>query len=233
MKSKILALCSFATALTIAYPQQQLNPHNLQNYIQHYITTLFGSQQAYNREVVDLAHNIADTIENDDNLRHWDWFNWRTEYRVAEVQEAIHAHIVDYIEQQVRHIAWNYTHNNETIHQLVAHFSNEATRILTQSSHLNGKFVDFLYDKLQQKVWRMKERLDKEQKNSQSPRYPSDQCCVCLEGFEHVQKVFLEPCGHDICAGCAHQLYFGHGHRTCSLCRRKVNLAKLREVLRV
>jgi hypothetical protein len=53
--------------------------------------------------------------------------------------------------------------------------------------------------------------------------YPSDDCCCCLDSFDTVQRVFIKPCGHDICTGCARQWFFGGGNRNCPQCRAVVD----------
>jgi hypothetical protein len=59
--------------------------------------------------------------------------------------------------------------------------------------------------------------------------FPSDSCCSCLESFNVVERVFLYPCGHDICKSCAYSWFFNplSPHTTCPQCRAAVNLDKL------
>ena len=47
--------------------------------------------------------------------------------------------------------------------------------------------------------------------------YPSDSCCICLDSFNNKRRVFLKPCGHDICADC-----FKNYKEQCAICRTKV-----------
>ncbi len=232
-KKYVFALCAIATLITAS--PKRLNQDNLKNYVEHYVTTLFGRPTYNNREVNEIARNIAHAVKNDNRVAQWNWLEWRYEYNAHDVQEAIHAHVVNHIEDTVRNIAYDYTRDGNTINQLVKHFSNEATRILTQSSNLGGRFADFLHDKLKQKVWRAKEKFDKEwrEQQPQIQLYPSEDCCVCMEDFDDVQRIFLFPCGHDICAGCAHQWFFGQHKSSCPHCRSTVNCSKLRETLNI
>lgn len=61
--------------------------------------------------------------------------------------------------------------------------------------------------------------------------YPSDECCVCIESFKDVRRIFLKPCGHDICVSCAYAWFFDGKNKTCPHCRAKVSLADLEKVL--
>lgn len=54
--------------------------------------------------------------------------------------------------------------------------------------------------------------------------YPSDDCCCCIESFDDVERVFLKPCGHDICKDCAYQWFFGGNNDSCPHCRATVDL---------
>jgi|GEM_PF-1334612 len=53
--------------------------------------------------------------------------------------------------------------------------------------------------------------------------YPSDDCCCCLDSFDTVERIFIKPCGHDICKSCAMQWFFGGGNRSCPQCRAVVD----------
>jgi hypothetical protein len=53
--------------------------------------------------------------------------------------------------------------------------------------------------------------------------YPSDDCCCCLDSFDTVARIFIKPCGHDICKSCAKQWFFGGGNRSCPQCRAVVD----------
>lgn len=60
--------------------------------------------------------------------------------------------------------------------------------------------------------------------------YPSEACCVCLEKFDVVERVFLKPCGHDMCKICAIEWFYEYNAdhtKTCPICRSWVNLDQL------
>lgn len=60
--------------------------------------------------------------------------------------------------------------------------------------------------------------------------YPSEACCVCLEKFDIVERVFLKPCGHDMCKICAIEWFYEYNAdrtKTCPICRSWVNLDQL------
>ena len=60
--------------------------------------------------------------------------------------------------------------------------------------------------------------------------YPSDDC-ICMESFSDVQRIFLRPCGHDICMTCAYAWFLENSNKTCPQCRAVVSLPDLEAAL--
>jgi len=61
--------------------------------------------------------------------------------------------------------------------------------------------------------------------------YPSDDCCICMESFSDVKRIFLRPCGHDICMTCAYVWFLDNSNKTCPQCRTVVSLPDLEAAL--
>jgi len=47
--------------------------------------------------------------------------------------------------------------------------------------------------------------------------YPSNRCVRCLKSFRQVKRVYLYPCGHDMCQDC-----FKTYHTKCPICRKQI-----------
>jgi len=47
--------------------------------------------------------------------------------------------------------------------------------------------------------------------------YPSNRCVRCLKSFKQVKRVYLYPCGHNICAQCLKSC-----NSKCPICRRRI-----------
>lgn len=63
-----------------------------------------------------------------------------------------------------------------------------------------------------------------------SPKlFTSSECVVCLEDFGGpVKRIYLKPCGHDMCQACAFDWFFGATQKTeCPQCRVSVDLRQL------
>jgi len=67
--------------------------------------------------------------------------------------------------------------------------------------------------------------------HSPAKLYTSDECVICSEDFGgEVKRVYLKPCGHDICQKCAFEWFFGaRQKKECPHCRSSVNLTKLEQ----
>lgn len=67
---------------------------------------------------------------------------------------------------------------------------------------------------------------------SQEKNYPSQDCCVCYDTLHQNNRVFLRPCGHDICKTCIYGWFFGSNqNKTCPQCRANVNFERLNKDL--
>jgi len=55
------------------------------------------------------------------------------------------------------------------------------------------------------------------QKKENTTSHPSNKCVRCLKSFKQAKRVYLYPCGHNICAQC-----FKACNTTCPICRRKI-----------
>lgn len=53
--------------------------------------------------------------------------------------------------------------------------------------------------------------------------YPSTECAVCYEDLTNHTRVFLKPCGHDMCKNCASTWFFTNNKKSCPQCRSTVD----------
>ncbi len=68
--------------------------------------------------------------------------------------------------------------------------------------------------------------------NQTSSTYASRACCICFDNFGGAtERLFLKPCGHDICTMCALDYFFPNNlpdqTKKCPICRAWVNLEEL------
>lgn len=59
--------------------------------------------------------------------------------------------------------------------------------------------------------------------------FPTPDCPVCMESFDTVTRLFLTPCGHNMCKTCAYNWCFTESKSTCPICRGNINRQQLAE----
>lgn len=59
--------------------------------------------------------------------------------------------------------------------------------------------------------------------------FPTPDCPVCMESFESATRLFLTPCGHNMCKTCAYNWCYTESKSTCPICRASINRQKLAE----
>ncbi len=62
--------------------------------------------------------------------------------------------------------------------------------------------------------------------------YTSDECMVCYDDLGQNNRIYLSPCGHDMCKHCAQTWFLQQDKDTCPKCRALVYKVYLRKMLR-
>jgi hypothetical protein len=151
-----------------------------------------------------IAHKIADSMRNNALARMQRYGALDAESLAPFVGRALKRAVDDYLNQ------WQYN----VLYQAPSH----------QYQSFNYESTSYTQPPAQSPEYEEEQKF-----------YPSDTCCVCLESFDEnnnnsVSRVFLQPCGHDMCKSCAYQWFFvpnRNDAKTCPQCRGKVNLDKL------
>jgi len=209
-------------------PSRPQEPQNLKGYVYHVIDHLFIIQtlqgqdrsalirfkQATSSKIIQSTHIKSVQSESDRTI----------------VYNAIIDECVSFIQHEsftyARELSQSVSRAQTASHTI----RDEALKIITESGTLQGGplsgFVGkSLRVKVQQHLGIYEHSIEPEPK-----RYPSQECCICLEEFSpDRQRVFLEPCGHDMCKSCAEVNFFRQNNKTCPQCRTRVNRDKLRQ----
>ncbi len=190
-------------------------------------------------EILQLKRSITDTILNSFSFA-WIWglFGYERCFDQTHVYNGVIDGIVSFIEQQSYIYALQKTNNQHIARKIANKIRDEALAIITKSSELPlGVFARFVGSSLQTIVNEHCNRFDTPyQQNTQQHHpqgvYPSEECCICYDSFaDEVERIFLTPCGHDMCTKCCKQHFFVYNNSTCPKCRAKVNLTVLNSTL--
>lgn len=228
-KITLLSL-AIATGILHARPNEQpLNGQTLPRYAEEYIHTLFGTHRDQPAHVREYIKHIKDSAvsSSEENCGQF-WFIFNMGYDRACVEYTIKIKAMDIICNDAQQYAREYTGDEETINKITAAVRKEILELLSNSSSLNGILRNYLSDTLKKRVWDLKNKFDAEKRIAQPNRYPSQASCSCLESFGHgVERVFLDPCGHDMCPDCAREWFFERNNPNCPTCRTEVSKRKL------
>lgn len=209
----VCMLLNAGSLLGYAIPEA-LSGNRIPSYTDHYIKTLFGAHRDQPQENREFLHELKREATN------------ATENRPC-VEEAIRSTTCEYIIRKAREIARGYTSDPKTVEAVCQKFRNDLFNIFTNGGDLNGSLRDYFgNERIKDRVWRAKEQYD-QQKREEAKRsaahafrtYPSDECCICYTDFQHIARIFLHPCGHDLCVSCAKSLAARSAEMNCPQCR--------------
>ncbi len=185
-----------------------------------------------NPQVPQLAKSITTQIRNSQNYQ----YDWSWSELVYEV-----VYPLDYVEQMLRGATIQHITENSYQYALEITTRENAQRIAdyiykylfnycAQTSVLaQSVFAGCIGSNL--KNWVIQIYNQSTQGYNPTPiqnYYTSLNCCICLEDFGDVPRIYMAPCGHDICVGCAERWFFTQSKNSCPLCRQTVDKKALR-----
>lgn len=103
---------------------------------------------------------------------------------------------------------------------------------------MGGAFKPYVGNALVEKVNQLCNQFDTPYIAPKQPQlciqklYTEKDCRVCFETFSsQVVRIYLKPCGHDICVDCARKHFIDYKNNTCPACRRAVDRHELEKSL--
>ncbi len=233
MRSSTLLLLFFAPAIFNSYAAAKTIP---ERYIASY-TTQCLEYWFYPNHTNPRLFNVGNAVKNEIGISNnyelaWNWssFSYEKEYPVDYVDQLMLGIILDFIKEEAYYFAKELT-NQIKARKIAQDIYDWLVYQCMQSTYLEqGIFSGYIGQDLYIKIYQSLQN-EKPSSASSSPAqqyYPSSDCCVCMESFNEVTRVFLTPCGHDICVDCAERWFFTENKANCPLCRSKVDKKKLR-----
>lgn len=230
MMKKFIAiiLLTFASTALSAAPsgsaQNYLKEKHLKSYITQCIEYWFYPEHN-SPELKMLAKAVRKTIEatNGDSYQ-WNWNSLAYEalYTREYVEQLLRGAIIEHLTEKSRSVALSFT-SKAWAHHIADRINQELINLCFQSIELKqGIFSGYTGASLRNHVI---EWYDYLQQQSYAPVtvYPSTECCICYESFYDAARVFLVPCGHDICVNCAERWFFTQHKTSCPQCRQTVD----------
>jgi len=224
-------------------PKYSLTRNQVENYIDLYVTSIHYTLRPdiNTTDITKIKNKITYGINNASNLYIWiqgvRWFN------KDMIDEIMLSAIIEHIEESSYAYALRQTNSASIASKISASIRNNALAIIQKTSTLEPeKLRPFFGTKLESTVQQALYHAGYSYVITPNPTispaqiYPSELCCICLELFSsRVERVFLYPCGHDMCKVCAIEYFFENNgnKKNCPLCRSIVNLEKLFEDLEI
>lgn len=149
-----------------------------------------------------------------------------------EVDQLIASAVLDFIQTTAYQYTLDRTGNCTIAHRISTSMFNNALSTINQRGYVDAEII------IKFAGYALVEAVDYEMaliasiQPQSAPVYASQDCCVCTENFNDVQRIYLTPCGHDICADCAYTWFFTQQKTSCPLCRSTINKIDLANALR-
>lgn len=211
---KILALLICFTGATINARGSIESYAQLKNYVEQCVANLFYPQHDVS-EILALQKDITNKIHNNYNIGFffYDQYDQQRAYQIV-------------IDESVNWVA-------DKAYALKGERGREYIRkeLIDKIGRMAEIPVGFMSSYMGQSL---KEKLS--HIGTQTPKpdkvYPSTECCICYQEFDgSIERVFLAPCGHDLCKDCCKAHFFDHKNKYCPKCRAVINITALRDAL--
>lgn len=224
-------LIALFTATAPAFAQQTIKEKHLANYVMDCLEYWFYPNHT-NPQLPGLAKSIVADILNSQNYDYeWSWSSliYEVVYPVDYVEQIIRGAILQYVMENSYTYAREIT-SRENARRIADYIYNYLFNYCSQTATLSqGIFSGCIGTDL--KNWVIQIYNQSTQGYNPAPvqqYYPSLSCCICLEDFADVPRIFMTPCGHDICVACAERWFFTERKGSCPLCRQTVDKKALR-----
>lgn len=208
-------------------------------------------------ELYNLKNSIEYTIRNAQYAyqNNYSFISAGKRYKKDIIDQFLSSAVLEYIEKTSYSYAYARTYNRDIAIRISASMRNNALALIAQNSTINYErltpFVGYALERaINDKINRQEYDYVpvrpsappapvkptapsyQSQRPSAQPAerlHTSEECCVCLEDFGgDIQRIYLKPCGHDMCKKCAFDWFFGATQKTtCPQCRSSVDLNKL------
>jgi hypothetical protein len=199
-----------------------LQSKQIENYVDNIVATLVGNGRQSESDRKKILSRVTKKL-----LMPTEWesaYKLPIERTVQEVyQETIHG-IVEFVERRSFHIAKCYTGNYYSTVNIADHICNELKHVISSTGNFNqGALHDFIGTELEARVKQVAPHFPSPFGYS-GRRYDEKNCRICFNRFSpSVPWIYLSPCGHDICTGCADIYFVQQGKQRCPACNQPVD----------
>ncbi len=240
MMTGLLALCAFFTCCTTC---DSVTPHDgqhrhhggnstldkaqVEKYVEHLIDTLLYDSKESNQDRKKISKHVTKKLLVQTPLeRAYGVPLSRTQ---SEVYQAVLSGIVDFVEKKSFQLAKSQTGDYHTTVKVAEGLRNEAATLITSSGTIGtGALGAFVGKELETRVHQACRHHGMNHGHNHLKRYDEKCCRICFNRFgPAVPWIYLTPCGHDMCTGCAHSYFIVQGKNRCPACNQTVDMYKV------
>ncbi|MDP3889235.1 MAG: RING finger protein [bacterium] len=208
-----------------------LTENQARSYINQCVASLELALRPHIRDNAHLEYLKKLITDNIYNAHLYTYTSSGKRYQKDTIDQFISSAVVQYIEEKSYSYAYYKSKNNSVAKKIAESMRNNALATISNQGSINFEsLAKFVGDSLVRAVDRAINHFDApyqiDYDNNdnyasqpspeiyyEAPRpsappldeklYPSEECCVCYESFDTAHRLFLKPCGHDICKRCA------------------------------
>lgn len=204
----------------------------LADYITDCVDYWFYPHNTYPR-LYTLKNSILNELAFSSNYEytwHWASLSYQKEYPLTYIEQLLRGATLDCIKEEAYTYAKEKTSTKQA-HTLAERIYETLLNLCLHTSYLEqGIFAPYIGHHLQSLVHKLLNQKPTAH-TTITHYYTSTDCCICMESFEEVMRLFLTPCGHDICISCAERWFFTENKKGCPQCRTTVDKKALRETI--
>lgn len=143
------------------------------------------------------------------------------------VDQLMMSAVIEFVEEVAFESAYAQTNSKDIAQRIAESMRNNVMALIAKYAVINASIIKpFIGSALQQAI-----SYELAQLIPQEPQYPSEDCCICYDTLTPASRVFLSPCGHDLCASCARDMFVIRNNDKCPLCRTVISKTKLQTSL--
>ncbi len=218
------------------------------SYVAQYLASIDHGLRphVYNNDMDWLKSQVYQALRESSFV--YKWISNRKWYSRDKINQIVLSNLLDLIKNNSYSYALEQSNNQMVSQKIADSMRNNALAIIQKYASLDIQLLrPFFGDNLKRRIRKELNNFDVPYQHNydisynqesisytEQPYaahyYPSEACCVCLEQFDIVERIFLKPCGHDMCKICAIEWFYEYNAdqtKTCPICRSWVNLDQL------
>lgn len=239
-----LLICLVSTCYMQAHTiyTEMLDCTQIRNYVTNLVDTLVsdgGSSEncIARREIIEHVYKRVTTAQSFSELVCYIPITRASSYVEKQTIDGI----INYCSRKSGIMAYSRTCNIHIANRIQARIEQEMKNMYANADTLlSGTFAPFVGTALREKVYQLCNQFDTPYQRPAQPQpavqqpvlYTEKECRVCMEPFSNtVIRMYVMPCGHDICTECARKHFVEYKHDACPACRQTVNRTDLEQKL--